>query len=104
MNIFNPASSFLKRLRSGAPANIDPVRDWLAMLIFSTIVLVSIIMWHVWLFGTVASGGDINVSTPKVSPIFSRTSLDAIFKIFENRATEETKHMTGVYRYSDPSQ
>jgi hypothetical protein len=102
MNIFNSTSSFLKRLRYGA--TIDPVRDWLTVLIFSTIVLTGIIVWNIWAFDTIASGGSIGAPAPKTSPLFNRASLDAIHAIFEKRAAEETKYQTGIYRYADPSQ
>jgi hypothetical protein len=102
MNTFSSSVSFLKRFRYGA--NIDPARDWLAMLIFSAIVLFGIIVWNVWAFNTVASGGVIGAEAPKAQPGFNRASLDTVRTIFENRTIEEAKYMTGVYRYTDPSQ
>lgn len=102
MNIFTLIASFFKRMHSGARQ--DPVRDWLILLTFSTIVLVGIIVWNAWAFDTVAKGGVIGAHTTKAPPLFSRSSLDAIHTIFENRAIEESKYQAGVYRYADPSQ
>jgi hypothetical protein len=102
MNILSTIVTFLKRFRYGA--NIDPVRDWLAMLSLSAVVLVGIIVWNVWAFNTVASGGVIGAEAPKALPTFNRASLDTIRTIFESRATEEAKYVAGVYRYADPSQ
>lgn len=102
MNIFNATRSFLKRLRGDARE--DPVRDWLVLITFSTIVLTGIIVWNEWAFDTVASGGVIGTPMTSVPPIFNRSSLDAIRTIFANRAEEEAKYVTGTYRYADPSQ
>lgn len=101
MHTINYIGSFFKRLSSGGRQ--DPVRDWLILLILSTIALAGIIVWNVWAFDTVASGGTIGASTTKAPVGFSRTSLDAIHTTFENRANEEAKYVTGVYTFADPS-
>ncbi|MBU6388431.1 hypothetical protein KGQ72_00935 [Patescibacteria group bacterium] len=95
------ASVFFKRLRSGE--RHDPVRDWLTIVAFSSIMLAGIIVWNVWAFDTVASGGAIGAPASATAPLFSRASLDAIHTIFTDRADEEAKYVTGVYRYADPS-
>ncbi len=102
MNISDTIASLLKRMRYGA--NIDPVRDWLVVLTLSIIVLACIVVWNVWAFSTVASGGAIGTSSPKAAPIFDPASLNAIHTIFAARADEEARYVTGVYRYADPSQ
>ena len=102
MNISISSNSFLKRLRAGA--HQDPVRDWIAMLICSAIVLAGIIVWNVWVFDTVARGGIIGSGESSPSPAFNSSFLDAIHPIFEKRAAEATKYETGIYRYADPSQ
>lgn len=102
MNMSDVPHSFLKRLRADAPR--DPVRDWLVLLISSAIVFAGIIVWNVWAFDTVASGGVIGGAAPGSPPVFSRSSLDAIHAVFEKRAAEEAKYKTGTYRYADPSQ
>ena len=89
-------------MRTGA--HQDPVRDWLVLILLSTIVLAGIIVWNVWAFDTVASGGIIGNSTIGTSAVPGRFSLDAIRTIFANRAAEEAKYVTGAYRYTDPSQ
>jgi hypothetical protein len=98
-NFFN---SLLKHARSGA--RLDPVRDWLVLLIVSTITLAGIIVWNVWAFDTVASGGTIGAPATRAPAVFGRTSLEAIRAIFEKRAAEEAKYRTGVYGFTDPSQ
>lgn len=102
MNTFNFIGSFLKRLRVGARE--DPVRDWLVLVTFSMIAFASIVVWNVWAFDTVASGGVIGAPATGAPPVFSRSSLDAIHTVFANRAEEQAKYVTGVYRYADPSQ
>ena len=102
MRISNLIGSLLKRLRS--MTRIDPSRDWLIMLVLSAFVLAGSIVWNVWTFNTVANGGSIGAPADKTSPIFSRSSLDAIRAIFAQRAAEEAKYETGVYQYTDPSQ
>jgi hypothetical protein len=101
MSIFS-SNSFLKHFQYGAYLN--PVRDWLALLIFSTIALIGIIVWNVWAFDTVANGGVIGTVATSTSPVFDQTSLDTIHTVFANRAAEESKYITGTYRFSDPSQ
>lgn len=102
MNIFTTTTSFLKRFRYGT--RLNPVRDWLALLTFSAIALAGIIIWNVWAFDTVASGGVIGTSATSTPPIFNQSSLDTIHSIFANRAVEKAKYETGTYRFADPSQ
>jgi hypothetical protein len=94
--------SAFKRLRSGVA--MDPVRDWLVLLTLGGLVLASIIVWNVWAFDTVARGGAIGGPPPKATPIFDSASLETIRSIFETRAQEEAKYLTGAYRFADPSQ
>jgi hypothetical protein len=100
MKIFRAVWSFLKLFRYGA--NINPVRDWLAMLTLSAILLASIIVWNIWTFDKIAAG-EGSAASP-VTAVFDRAPLDTLQKIFTIRAAEETKYVTGVYSYSDPSQ
>ena len=102
MNIFDTVISFFKRLR--VAGYVDPTRDWLALLTFSAIALAGIIVWNVWAFDTVSQGGVIGTTTASSPSVFNSSSLDAIHTIFVNRAAEEAKYRTGVYRYADPSQ
>lgn len=102
MNISTAISSFLKHLRYGK--YINPLRDWLVMLIFSAIAIAGIIVWNVWAFDTVANGGIIGSSTTKTTPVFSRSSLDTIYEIFANRTIEKEKYKNGIYNFADPSQ
>jgi hypothetical protein len=102
MNINNPIRAFFSRIRSAV--HIDPVRDWLILLTLSILAFISIVVWNVWAFDTVARGGVIGTSVPVSEPVFSSSSLDAIHSVFSKRATEEDKYVTGVYRYVDPSQ
>lgn len=102
MNISNSIRVFFSRLRS--VAHIDPVRDWLILFTLSILAFVSIVVWNVWAFDTVASGGVIGTAATSTPPIFNSSSLDAIHAVFSKRATEEAKYVTGVYRYADPSQ
>lgn len=102
MHISDFIGSFLKRLRSGA--SIDPVRDWIVLLIASTIALAGIIVWNVWAFDTVASGGTIGTPTTRAPVVSERVSLEAVRAVFANRAAEKAKYETGVYSFADPSQ
>lgn len=101
MNIINRLLMFLKRLRPSA--HLDPVRDWLASITLSTIVLAGIIVWNVWAFDTIANGGDIGAAVPATPALFNRAPIETIHTIFANRADEEAKYVTGVYSYADPS-
>lgn len=84
-------------------ASIDPTRDWLLILTFAIVVLAGVVVWNIWAFDTVASGGNIGSSAPEASPILNSGLLNTVRTTFETRAEEEAKYVTGVYRYSDPS-
>ncbi len=102
MTISNTVHAFFSRLRSAA--HIDPVRDWLILLTLSILAFVSIVVWNVWAFDTVARGGVIGTTVISTELVFNSSSLDAIHSVFSKRATEEAKYVTGIYRYADPSQ
>ncbi|MDE1919699.1 MAG: hypothetical protein KGH56_03335 [Patescibacteria group bacterium] len=95
-------TSLLKHFRLGS--NRNPVRDWLALLTLSIMVFAGIVVWNIWAFDTVASGGAIGAPAVTAPPIFSRSSLDAVHAVFSSRADEESKYQTGAYRYADPAQ
>lgn len=101
MRIFDSIILFFRRLRSGA--RLDPTRDWLVLLTLSTIAFVGIVVWNVWAFDTVARGGTLGAPAVGTSEVFSRASLDSIRTVFAERASEEAKYVTGVYRFTDPS-
>ncbi len=102
MNIFNSAHSFAERTRSGLYK--DPARDWMVLLTLTLLMLIGIIVWNVWAFDTVANGGVIGARATSTPQTVDRSALDAIHGIFEKRAAEEAKYVTGVYRFADPSQ
>jgi len=101
MNTLASILSFVRRLRYGA--GLDPVRDWLVMLILSIIAFIGIVVWNVWAFDTVANGGAIGAAPSNPKQLFRQSSLDAIRTVFEKRADEESRYVTGAYRYADPS-
>ncbi|MFZ2167911.1 MAG: hypothetical protein WAV50_03535 [Minisyncoccia bacterium] len=94
-------TSFLNRLR--VSSHLDPERDWLVLLIVGALALTGIVVWNAWAFDTVANGGTIGSPATSTAPIFSQSSLEAIHTVFDNRAVEEQKYVTGDYRYADPS-
>jgi len=102
MTKINFIGSFLDRFRYGE--RLNPVRDWFVLLALSLMALACIIVWNVWAFGTIAQGGIIGSAATSSPPVFNSSSLDAINAIFSNRAVEEMKYETGVYRFADPSQ
>lgn len=102
MNIFNHNRPFFSRLRS--VAYFDPVRDWLVMLILSVFAFISIVVWNIWAFDTVAQGGILGATTSETKQSFNLSSIGDVNEILEKRANEEAKYRIGVYRYADPSQ
>ena len=82
----------------------DPARDWLMLVTLSGIALAGIIVWNVWTFDTVASGGVVGGETIPSPPLINPESINAIRTVFAARAAEEAKYATGVYQFSDPSQ
>ena len=83
---------------------LDPVRDWLVLMTLAGITLACIIVWNVWAFDTVASGGVIGKPSIITAPLVSPESINAIQAVFGARAAEEAKYGTGVYHFADPSQ
>ncbi|MDO8566727.1 MAG: hypothetical protein Q7R58_01075 [bacterium] len=102
MNISHSIRAFFSRLRSAAHS--DPVRDWLTLLALSIFAFVSIVVWNIWAFDTVARGGVIGTAATSTLPAFNSSSMEAVQAVFLKRANEEAKYVTGVYRYADPSQ
>ena len=91
----------MQRIRSGA--RVDPVRDWFILAGTSAIILIGIVVWNLWTFGTVAGGGTIGAQATSTPPSFSLSSLNAIRTIFAERAAEEMKYKTGTHSFADPS-
>ena len=96
------ATAFEKKLHYGS--RLNPVRDWITLLIFSSIILAGIVLWNIWAFDTVVRGGTIGAPATTTPQLFNQSSLDTIQTIFANRATEEQKYETGTYQFVDPSQ
>lgn len=101
MIIFTYFSRLLKKITFFSKN--DPVRDWFTVCILSTIALIGIIVWNTWVFDTIVSGGSIGTQATSTAPTFNEASLETIRSVFINRANEEQKYVSGVYRYTDPS-
>jgi len=101
MNMTNPFNFLAKRIR--AFSHLDPERDWIVLIIISTIAFIIIVVWNAWAFDTVAGGGVIGSTAANTPPVFNQTSLDTIHTIFADRAAEEEKYVSDVYHYIDPS-
>ena len=82
----------------------NPTRDWLVLLTISIMILAGIIIWNMWAFSTVVSGGVIGNSVTNTPQILNQSSFDTIRIIFKNREAEKEKYETGVYNFVDPSQ
>jgi hypothetical protein len=80
------------------------VRDWLVLLTLWVLALVCIIVWNAWAFDTVAQGGAIGPVATSTPAVFSRSAVNGINTVFQNRAVEESKYATGIYHFTDPSQ
>ena len=101
MNTSSLKHSIAKHLHYGA---INPVRDWLALITLSAIILGGVIVWNAWVFETVVGGGVIGSAATSSPPVFSNASLDTINTVFANRAAEEEKYASSTYHFVDPSQ
>jgi len=82
----------------------DPGRDWLVLLTFSGVALASLLVYNMWLFETVAGGGVLSGEAVDLTPPVSPSAVTIVRTVFEQRASEEAKYVTGTYRLSDPSQ
>lgn len=101
MNIFSFVTHSFARLRYGK--DIDPARDWIALLTLALIIFAGILVWNAWAFDTVVSGGVIGNQNVTEKPLFNSDSLMHINAVFTARSAEEGKYVTGVYQYADPS-
>lgn len=102
MNTFFHIVPALKRFRRNSYQ--DPARDWLVMITLSLIAFVGIVVWDIWAFDTVVRGGTIGAQTAQAPATFDTSALDDVHTIFESRAAEEQKYVTGTYHFVDPSQ
>lgn len=102
MKTFHTITSFISRQRERA--YVDPVRDWLVVLTVSIFVFIGLVVWNVWAFDTVVRGGTIGTVATSTPATINQSSLHEVYTIFEKRAEEKARYVTGVYRYTDPSQ
>lgn len=84
-------------------SRVRPTRDWYVLLAVGTVLLIGIVGYNVWVFDKLASGQTLGTQTVSTPSLFNRSSLDAIQKVFSDRAAEEVKYTTGVYHFADPS-
>lgn len=83
--------------------HVHPERDWFTLLTLSFMVLVVGVVWNTWLFNDVSSGGVLSGSATSTPPAFSKTSLQAVQKVFSDRAALEAQYVAGVKTFTDPS-
>lgn len=83
---------------------MDPVRDWLTLVTATAIAFVGIVVWNMWAFDTVVSGGVIGTPVLQAPKSIDRSSIEDVRAVLEKRAEEKTKYDSGIYRYADPSQ
>ena len=83
--------------------HLRPSRDWFALLGVGGVLLVGILVYNVWVFNQLASGNTLGAQVTSSPSVFNRSSLDAIQKVFSDRAAEETKYLNGTYHFTDPS-
>ena len=101
MNFSNLLHSIKTRFSYGP--YLRPARDWFVLLGVWAALLIGVLLYNVWVFDRLASGNTLGTQIVTTPSIFSRSSLDAIQKVFSDRATEEVKYTTGVYHFTDPS-
>lgn len=96
-------ASLASRLSYGP--RINPGRDWIALLTLSAFALAFILVWNLWAFETVVTGGTLGgAGASSTSAFVNRAPLDAIQSVFDARAAEDAKYIGGTYRFADPSQ
>ena len=84
-------------------AHADPARDWYLLLLLTGVGIVAIILWNIYLFTTVASGGTIGTPASTPSQTVEQSAFDTVREIFLMRDSEEANYKSGVYSYTDPS-
>lgn len=98
--------NFFTRLHSQMhlSARPDPGRAWLVLIGFFGIALASLLVYNAWLFDRVAGGDTLSGAAAPSTDAVSRSALSIVRTIFDERAGEEMKYVTGTYRFPDPSQ
>ena len=94
--------NIITHLRSGV--RLDPERDWLVLVMGSLVALSGIVVWNTWAFDTMANAGVMDIAATSTPPVLRKASLDAVRTVCVARAAEESKYVSGEYRYVDPSQ
>lgn len=82
---------------------MDPVRDWLMLLMIGVTILAGIIGWNVWTFDTAVSGTTVEQTATSTGAVFNQSTLDTVRSIFNNRSEELAKYVSGEYTYTDPA-
>lgn len=76
----------------------------MVLITLSTLTLLSIVVWSAWVFDTVAGGGTLSAPVSRSKSALDQSSLEAIRTVFDTRAGEKAKYVTGIYHFTDPSQ
>jgi hypothetical protein len=84
-------------------SRLKPTRDWYVLLAVGAVLLLGVVLYNVWVFDKLASGQTLGTQTLTAPSLFNRSSLDAIQKVFADRAAEEAKYLNGTYHFADPS-
>jgi hypothetical protein len=80
-----------------------PVRDWFVLLAISIMTLGVAVVWNAWLFDDVASGGTLLDAATSTPAAFSKSSLQSVEQIFQERAAEDATFASTTSNFTDPS-
>ena len=98
MKRFSLNTKSLKGLSYGRV--LRPSRDWLLLLALALACLLISVGWNLWTFNKVTEGGSVGAPAPAQDT--NGSAIDAVTKLFEERALEENRYKS-EYRFVDPS-
>ncbi len=78
-----------------------PARDWFVLLGLTALLIGLSIGWNVWRYLSVTSTPATESETVAI-PEFDTSAVDAVEKVFEERAAEARRYQD-TYRFVDPS-
>lgn len=100
-NLKNSFARVFEKFRYGEQP--QPARDWFVLLIFSLLLLAVSASWNAWIFHRVITGGTLSSVSTTTSPVITKASIDAVEKVFADRAAEARRYAAGAYTFTDPS-
>lgn len=102
MSILSKITAYGKGLgKPGGTKHLNPVRDWLVVLVLAFVLLAGSIAWNTWFFFVALTDESTTVPSAREDTL-DTSSIEKARALFDVRAAEEGKYRT-EYHFNDPS-